>query len=101
VLYHSTTLNTIKIQRIDVFVAFYECGVNLDSVYSDLFKLETHWCFARVAEAMGYLPSGHGVNPSLGPLSRRPVAQGPELRYPTPSAMCECMGQWFLMVELH
>jgi len=32
----------------------------------------------RVAEGGQYLPSGHGVNPSLGPLSRRPVAQGPE-----------------------
>ena len=59
--------------------------------------LETAWCFVRVSEAMGYLTSGHGVNPSLGPLSRRPVAQGPEVRYPTPSATCEIMGQWFLI----
>ena len=29
------------------------------------------------------------------------VTQGPEVRYPTPSATCEIMGQWFLKGELH
>ena len=32
--------------------------------------------------------------------TRLPVSYGPEKRYPTPSAMCEIMGQWFLMDEL-
>ena len=38
--------------------------------------------------------------PSFGLGRDIPVAQGPEVRYRTPSAMCEIMGQWFLMVEL-
>ena len=79
----------------DAIVSDTHC-VCLDSIL-----LGTLWCFVRVSEAMGYLTSGHGVNPSMGPLARRPVAQGPKVRYPTPSAMCEIMGQWFLMDELH
>ena len=62
------------------------------------------------AKAMQYLTSGHGMNPSMGPLSRRgpgqpldrftvsppPVAQGPEVRHCTPSALRVITGQWFL-----
>ena len=55
------------------------------------------WCFVRVAEAMWYLSSGLAQARPVALDTRHPVSYGPEQRYHTPSAMCVCMGQWFLM----
>ena len=79
-------------------------------------QLETFWCFVWVAEAMRYLSSGHAVNPSMGAGAQgilqcraklkqaapaHPCARGiPFILNITPSAMCENMGQWFLIDEL-
>ena len=49
---------------------------------------------------MWYLSSGLVQARPVALDTRLPVSYGPEERYHTPSAMCESMGQWFLMDEL-
>jgi hypothetical protein len=52
---------------------------------------------SRDAKAMRYLTSGRAqAHPCVARYST-PVSYGPEVRYRTPSALCECMGQWFLI----
>jgi hypothetical protein len=53
--------------------------------------------FVEVAEAMRYLSSGLASHIHVALGRDIHVAHGPEERYRIPSAMCEIMGQWFLM----